>query len=433
MISHGAALGLARRFDTPFYVYDLDDVAARCHELRGVLPPGALLYYSLKANPLPVVAAAARQAGARVEVSSEGELAAARAAGFDPSAILYTGPAKNERELAHAFASGVGAFSAESFRDLAKISAAAEHAGTIPRVLLRINPPKSIRAGLAMTGVPSQFGFDEDEIASSLLPERYPRIQFAGLHVYLGTQVPASELAASFRIGFAVAARLVPLVPLRFLDLGGGFPWPFATTDPPPDLLPLAFSLAGFEAARDLAGGAELWFESGRYLAASCGTLVARVLDVKRSQGTLFVILDAGVAHLGGMSGLGRLFPPAVSLVSLRAVQRGEPLVADVVGPLCTPLDCLGRAVLVPAVEPGDLVAIANVGAYGATASLTAFLSRPAALEISLRGGRIVDVARLSARHEPVDRTFPLRRAAPGADDEREDDVVSIEVPGSAP
>jgi diaminopimelate decarboxylase len=406
MIARQTALALAEEFGTPLYVYDLGEVEARTTELRSLLPRDARLLYSLKANPLPSVAESARIAGCGAEISSEGELAAAHSAGFEPASMLYTGPAKTDRELRRAVAAGVGWFSAESMSDLDRIAAAARQAATTVPVLLRLNPVGAPRAQLAMTGIPSQFGFAESELPSLAARVRaLGGIEVAGAHVYLGTQAAgAAALAQIFNVAVAAAERLAASFALRVLDLGGGFPWPFATDGVVADLAPLAAALQGVLASREATSCAEVWFESGRYVAASSGTLLARVVDVKRSGDTTFYVLDAGIATLGGMSGLGRVLRPEISLTSVKGEPSGEPIIADVVGPLCTPLDCLARDARVPAVEPGELVAIPNVGAYGATASLSAFLSRPTTLEVSVHGGEVVAVARLRGGHEPLPR-----------------------------
>lgn len=406
MISSELATALAEEFGTPLYVYDLDEIDKRCSELRALLPSGAKLFYSLKANPLPAVAAAARLAGCGAEISSEGELEAAIEAGFEPASMVYTGPAKSERELWLAVNRGVGCFSADSLRDLERIAAAARRASKTVRVILRINPSAAPRAGLAMTGVPSHFGFEETELES--LAQRISAIggvDVFGIHVYLGTQLTdASALAEAFRIAFDVAERTATIFRHRVIDLGGGFPWPFASTEAAPNLEPLAASLSVLTESHVSSLDAEFWFESGRYIAASSGTILARVMDIKQSRGTTFYLLDAGVAHLGGMSGLGRVLRPAASLVAIERGSASESIRADVVGPLCTPLDCLARAASVPKVEPGELVAIPNVGAYGATASLSGFLSRPTAIEVTVRGEQVVNVARLRGGYETLKR-----------------------------
>jgi diaminopimelate decarboxylase len=390
---------LADQFGTPYYVYDLDCLGLRAAELRAALPAGSELFYSLKANPLPVVAATLRELGCRAEMSSVGELAVAVEAGFDVADALYTGPGKTIAEVEAALASGVGCFSAESRREVMLLSALAGEAGRKLDVLLRVNPDHRASAGLAMAGRASQFGFDEPDLldcASELWSAAHLHVM--GSHTYLGTQIAAGSLADSFEVGLDVGARLGRLYDMSVLDLGGGFPWPFAVLAAAPDLLAALAQFRQTAASLMRSRQVQLWFESGRYLVASSGTLVARVIDVRRSRGAFLVVLDAGVAHLSGMSGLGRMLAPAAEIRPIEEEPR-ETFEADVVGPLCTPLDCLARAAQVPQVTPGALVTVSNVGAYGASAGLTGFLSRPSAAEVAMRGRRVVDAARLRTGH----------------------------------
>ncbi len=124
--------------------------------------------------------------------------------------------------------------------------------------------------------------------------------------------------------------------------------------------------------------GTRLVIEPGRYLIAEAGVYLTRVLDVKISRGKKFVILDGGMNHhLAASGNLGqtikRNFPIAV------ATKWGKPdeETVEIVGPLCTPLDTLGRAVAVPHVEVGDLMAVFQSGAYARAASPLGFLSHP--------------------------------------------------------
>jgi diaminopimelate decarboxylase len=116
-----------------------------------------------------------------------------------------------------------------------------------------------------------------------------------------------------------------------------------------------------------------------------------------------FVILDTGIHHLGGMAGLGRVPRSPLKLVNFSlGSQHRATLIADVVGPLCTPLDALARGVHIPEVRMGDLVGIPNVGAYGITASLIGFLSHPPPVEVAHEGGEVVEAWRLRHGHECV-------------------------------
>jgi diaminopimelate decarboxylase len=130
------------------------------------------------------------------------------------------------------------------------------------------------------------------------------------------------------------------------------------------------------------------------------------------SKGTTFAIVDAGVNHLGGMSGLRRLtpltptvqtLPPAAATTAeTPAGAAGQTVDCSVVGPLCTTLDTLARSVPLADPRPGRLITIPNVGAYGLTASLLAFLGHPAPAEIILDGSAVIDASRLRLHREAL-------------------------------
>lgn len=402
---------LAELHGTPSYLYEASDLERRSRELQAILPPisSPRLLYSFKANPLPSVTSELRRSGCEADLTSPGELAAAKVAGFDLSRALYGGPGKGKEEFAEAIDAGVRHFSIESSGDLSRLSAAASASGVPVRVLLRINPNTAPKAKLAMSGVASQFGFEEEELRTlgpGVLAGAGKEVSVVGFHLYWGTQIGEVEaLLASFEKTVELADELAPLLGIRLeiLNLGGGFAWPYAHAGSGPDLSPLREGLAALHANAGAARSAQWWFESGRYLAGSSGTLLARVMEVKRSKDDrLFLILDTGIHHLGGMAGLGRIPRFSIDLLVPESRLGNATIVVDVVGPLCTPLDCLAKKIEIPRVEPGDLVAIPNVGAYGATASVGAFLSRPAPVEILHRGGEVLAVHRLRTGHEAL-------------------------------
>ncbi|MEN3942054.1 hypothetical protein WJU23_12225 [Prosthecobacter sp. SYSU 5D2] len=397
---------LADEYSTPFYAYDLAQVEERTKELRASLPEGARLYHSFKANPLPRIAEEIRKGGAQAEITSEGEQKAAIEAGHDLSQALYGGPGKTAAEIQSAITAGVRWFSCESWLDLKRLSESAVANSVELQILLRVNPAEAPNARLAMTGVESQFGFDETLFHAPDAAERVrqPGICLRGVHVYFGTQVASVQaLADNTRRALETASRLEETLGLQctVVNAGGGFPWPYANHASYPDLTGLCAALTAVWEASPMHNKAELWFEAGRYLCAGAGSLVTRVLDVKQSRTRTFVVLDTGIHHLGGMAGLGRIPRGAVTFQNLSS-EEGAEMTADIVGPLCTPLDSLARGVKLPAVEPGDLLAVPNVGAYGLTASLIGFLSHGAPAEISYREGEVVQVSCWRTGHQTI-------------------------------
>ena len=398
---------LAERYGSPLYRYDLAEVRAAAADLQAALPAPATVLYSLKANPHPEVVRALRTAGCGAEVTSAGELASALEAGFPAGELLYGGPGKAVHEVAAALDEGVRCFSAESFDDLRRISAEALARGLVADCLLRINvSAASGSAGMRMTGGSSQFGMDSDDLPKPDELRSLAGVRVCGLHFYPVTNAQdeealAAEMTASVRAAAEAAERTG--ITVERLDLGGGFGAPYAQPAERVRYTALRASLEPeldrcFPGWRD--GAPALLFESGRYLAAGCGTLVCTVVDVKRSKGTTYAVLDAGINHLGGMSGLGRLLP--MKAVPLPTGAPGTPEPVHLAGPLCTPADLLGRNVELAGVRPGLRLVIPNVGAYGLTASLLGFLSHPAAAEVVVDGDEVVSAGRLRLRREPL-------------------------------
>jgi diaminopimelate decarboxylase len=127
-----------------------------------------------------------------------------------------------------------------------------------------------------------------------------------------------------------------------------------------------------------------------------CGELLTSVVNVKESRGQTFAIVDAGINVLGGMAGLGRLMPVGIKPDIPEPPDGTQPV--TLTGPLCTPGDVLARSVELSPPEPGDVLTVPNVGAYGLTASLVLFLGRPAACEVVVRGEEFVAVSQLELR-----------------------------------
>jgi diaminopimelate decarboxylase len=189
------------------------------------------------------------------------------------------------------------------------------------------------------------------------------------------------------------------------VNLGGGFGTPYAVAGQRPRFAALAARLSGLldtHLPGWRAGAPRVSFESGRYLVGDSGTLLSRVVEVKVSKGRTYVLLDTGVNHLGGMSGLRRLRPVQPTLEPVPGGATGEPVRCAVVGPLCTPLDVLAPDAVLDSPHAGGLVTVPNVGAYGLSASLVAFLGHPAPVEVVTDGGRVVDVSRLAVRRVSI-------------------------------
>ncbi|MDF9815663.1 type III PLP-dependent enzyme [Streptomyces sp. SPB162] len=403
---------LVARYGSPLYVYDLDRVIAARDNLRDALPEQFTLFYSLKANPHPGLVRALGEGDrpCRAEVCSTGELASALEAGHSADRILYSGPGKTAEEISAALTAGVRTFSVESLGDLRRLGARAVLHGTTAEALIRVNSAAAAATtSIRMTGTPSQFGFDAEGLSDQLPEIRAVQgIRVAGAHFFpLSNSKDEASLIAEFQETIRGAARLEAELgtPLRLLDIGGGFAAPYSV----PGDRPVYGNLRA-ELERTLdehfprwrQGVPEIACESGRYLVGDSGRLLTTVTNVKQSRGRTFAVLDAGINTLGGMAGLGRLLPLSVE-PKAPSEGAGEEVVVTLAGPLCTPGDLLSRSARMPLPQPGDVIAVPNVGAYGPTASLLLFLGRPAPAEILLRAGEVTSASRLISSRAEID------------------------------
>ena len=377
----------ARVGHTPFYVYDRSLLDARVAQLRAALPKAIKLHYAMKANPMPALVCHMARLVDGIDVASAGELLVALDAGADPQEISFAGPGKTEAELHQAVAAGI-LINVESFREVPILAAAQQALGLPARVAVRVNPDFELKSsGMKMGGGPKQFGVDAEQVPELLAEIGRAGLAFEGFHLFAGSQnLKPESIVEAQQKSFALACRLAEHAPsaVKFLNLGGGFGIPYFPGEQPLHLGPIGANLAQIVVqAKTALPQAEIVIELGRYFVGEAGLYVAKVLDKKVSRGLTYLVTDGGLHHHLSASGnfgqvIRKNYPAAIA-------NRMEPSTLEtvsVVGPLCTPLDLLADRMKLPAAEPGDLVAIYQSGAYGATASPQRFLGHPGVVEV---------------------------------------------------
>lgn len=370
-------LALAQRHGTPLYAYALAEVRRRLAHARAVLPPATRLLYALKANPNAELLAAIAPLTDGVDVASAGELALARAAGATHTTLA--GPGKTDR----ARAGGASVIVVESIAELDRLPAGQP-------ILVRLNPATRVRTfAVSTTGAPSPFGIDAEELPAlaEALHARAHRLDYRGVHVHAGSQC-ASARAYVEHVGLVLdlCARLAidHQLPPREVCFGGGFG--VAQSEGTRDIDLVA---VGQGVDRALSRWTEVTgaprpipsFELGRWLVAEAGFYVTTVVATKVSRGERFAILDGGLHHLMVATdafGAERPRPPITNASRV----DGPRVPTTLVGPLCTPLDVLGRRIVLPTPEVGDRLVFHRVGAYGLTLSPVGFLSHDPPTEV---------------------------------------------------
>lgn len=354
---------IAAAVGTPTYVYSqaaLLGGAAAIREAAAVHAPGALVCYAVKANGNPTLLRLLAQAGLGADVTSGGELFLAGHVGFPPQCILFSGVGKSAAEIEAAIRAGIRAIHLESEMELAAVAQIAQATGRPAAVAVRVNPgiEADTHPHISTGGQAHKFGVSPEQALALLLQAAdHPWLRPVGLAVHIGSQI--TELAP-----FVAAARqLVALaqkveergIRLDYLDAGGGLGVAYETA------VPTLSDWIKTVAQPIRAAGYQLVVEPGRSLVADCGLLLTRVLYRKKQGEKQFIIVDAGMTDLLRPA-LYDAHHPILPVIESGDAQRQ---LVDIVGPVCETGDYLGRERPLPPLQPGDLLAIMQAGAYG--------------------------------------------------------------------
>ncbi len=384
----------AREHGTPLYVYSRAAIeAAYAAYARAFAAVPRRICYAVKANGNGAILRLLAGLGAGADIVSGGELLAALRAGFAPERIVFAGVGKTDAEIALGLERGIGEWNAESEAEIERLGAAAVRCGTRARVSLRVNPDIDARSHpYISTGLrEAKFGVDIADAAAILRRARErPGIDVVGVQCHIGSQIVDTEpLAAAARALADLSRQLLDEgFSLRTLDIGGGLGVSYDGRGAP-DATHLAAAVLPALAGLPLT----LVLEPGRSLVAAAGALLTRVLYVKQGHGKRFVVVDAGMNDL-----LRPALYQAFHRVEPVRTRGRAPEVVDVVGPVCETSDFLARGRELERVEPGELLAVRDAGAYAFSMSSN-YNMRPRAAEVMVEGGSV----RLIRRRETFD------------------------------
>ena len=372
---------------TPLFVYSKELIARRFASLRTAMPDRLKINYAIKANSFSPLLDFVSGLADGLDIASGGELDMVRATGFDLGRVSFAGPGKRDDELEAAIAAGV-TLNLESESEAERALALAAQSGATARLAVRVNPDFELKgSGMKMGGGPKPFGIDADRVPALIRRIVDSDADFRGLHIFTGSQALSADAVIDMQAKVLDCADRLAReagVVLPKLNMGGGFGIPYFPGDEPLDIAAVGTALEQrFAALPPTLADAELFIELGRYLVGEAGVYLTRIVDRKTSYGDTYLVTDGGLHHQLAASGnfgtvVRRNYPVAIAD---RFGAEGEEEV-NVVGCLCTPLDRLADKAWLPRAEVGDLVAVFCAGAYGASASPSAFLGQGPAAEM---------------------------------------------------
>jgi diaminopimelate decarboxylase len=376
-----ATTALADRFGTPLVVYCEETLRARASALRDAIG-GGRLFYGTKAFANVALLRLLREEGVGADVASEGELAFARAAGFEGGELVVHGNAKDEAFLAAAATADAPVVL--DAPDEAALAAAAGVQRALVRVTLGVDADthEAIRTGHHG----SKFGLPPDQALALLADALAHGLDVLGLHVHVGSQLADFDAQAETIVRLASfaarAKRELGWVP-RVADLGGGFGIRHHPNEQVADAAELAASAAAAARLAFAEAGLpepEVWLEPGRSLVGRAGVTLYRVSAVKRLPERTWVAVD------GGMSDNPRpqLYDARYTALSAARADEAADEVVSVAGMHCESGDVLIDDVALPSPRRGDLLSVPATGAYTlAMASNYNGVGRPAAVLVA--------------------------------------------------
>ncbi len=376
---------LASEVGTPFYCYSTATLERHYRVFaEAFADTDALVCYAMKANSNQAVLKTLGRLGAGMDIVSEGELRRALAAGVPGDRVVFSGVGKTKAEMAFALDSGILCFNVESEPELEALSEVALSKGMQAPISIRVNPDVDAKTHKKISTGKSENKFG---IPISRAREVYDRaaklkgLAITGVDMHIGSQITDLEPFDNATALLVELARDLMSAGhrLHHIDLGGGLGVPYREdNEPPPD--PQAYARIIKKHTRGL--GLKLVFEMGRMIAGNAGILLTQVIYVKEGAGKTFVIVDAAMNDL--------IRPTLYEAHhDIRPVVEPDPnggrMMADVVGPVCETGDYLALSRDLPAVKPGDLLAIMTAGAYGAVQANT-YNTRRLVPEVLVRG-----------------------------------------------
>lgn len=389
---------LAKRYGTPLYVYSADQIVERLELFQMAFADrDHLVCFAMKANSSLAILKLLADRGAGFDIVSGGELQRVLAVAPEAAGrVVFSGAGKTQTEVDLALEAGILQFNVESEAELELLAARAKKLKRKARFALRVNPDVFAETHpYISTGLREhKFGVSiPDALAIYKRAANNRWLEAHSVSVHIGSQIRSADPfgAAIERIRSLARQLKRAGIELQAIDAGGG--------------LGIDYHLGKFDAAAKVAEYAtavkrglgdfegKLLVEPGRFLVAQAGALVTKVLQVKKNGKKTFVITDAAMNDLIRPA----LYQAHHEIVPVRP-RPGKAKAVDVVGPICETGDFFARERKLAPIEPGDLVALLDAGAYGMTQSSN-YNTRLRPAEVLVEGSK----ARLIRRRETME------------------------------
>lgn len=350
---------------TPFYYYNLELLTKTLEAVKDTSSKyNYHVHYAFKANTNNEILEVIQQHGLGADCVSGNEVKKAIECGYTSEQIVFAGVGKTDDEINIALDNNIFCFNCESIPELEVINELAAAKNKNAQIALRINPNVNANThAYITTGLEeNKFGINIWELEDVLVAlADLKNINLIGLHFHIGSQITDLNdfKGLCLRVNEIQEWFYDRQIIVNHINVGGGLGIDYEN----PSINPIPNFESFFKLFNDfieLRPQQNLHFELGRSITGQCGTLISKVLFVKKGVNTDFAIIDAGMTELIRPA-LYQAVHSIVNLTSNNEVTKRY----DVVGPICESSDCFAKSLTLPLTRRGDLIAIKSCGAYG--------------------------------------------------------------------
>ena len=379
---------IAKKNITPFYVYSYKQMRDNYKTFSNYFKKvGPLICFSVKSNSNVSLISELGRLGSGADVVSEGELIKALKAKIKPSKIVFSGVGKTENELKFAIKKRVLLINIESESEARLIDKISRKMRRTTSIGIRINPgvDANTLSKISTGKIDSKFGLPKSNFLNFCRNfKKFKNLKIKAVSVHIGSQITS---VGPFRKTLNVLYKIIKSSPINFeyIDLGGGFGIPYQRKEKKIDIGTYSKLVNKFKKRLNC----KIIFEPGRFIIGNAGTLVSRILFIKKNINKNFVILDAGMNDFMRPA----LYNAKHNIIPVLKLKKKINGNVEFVGPICESTDTFIKYRNYPLLNENNLVAITNVGAYGSSLSSN-YNTRPLASEILVKKGKIKIIRR---------------------------------------
>ena len=382
-VDNTSVKSIAKNNITPFYLYSYKKIRNNFETFSNYFSRvNPLICFSVKSNSNISIISELGKLGSGADVVSEGELLKALKAKIKPNKIVFSGVGKTENELKLAIKKRVLLINIESESEARLIDRISKKMNRVTPIGIRINPgvDANTHSKISTGRVDSKFGLPKSNFLKFCKNARkFKNLKIKAISVHIGSQITS---VGPYRKTLNILYKIIRSSKINFeyVDLGGGFGIPYQNKEKKIDIKNYSNLVKKFQKKLNC----KIIFEPGRFIVGNAGTLISKIIFIKKNGKKHFVIIDAGMNDFMRPA----LYNARHNIIPVLKSKKRINGNVEFVGPICESTDTFLKYRNFSFVSENDLVAITNVGAYGSALSSN-YNTRPLASEILLKKGKV--------------------------------------------